>query len=397
MSPGRVSDILLQEENIIGVEISDGLIKDILHGRGFLLYRDIKKWGKDTVLLKPGAILYRPQLSGRGRLTRTGYLLLLLLLIIPLTTLLRPLLFALLISYGIFPAVAFLRKKGASDSLSAFIAIVIFFAGISAVLAIILPLLNQELRAFSQFIPRAFEKFSLMLQNIPDFIQQWGFATSPQRWQALLDSWQEMLISQIAIGITSISENISVVFDWLLAPILAYYLLKDWEQIKQVILAVFSVNLQGDLAFTGKEIHKVVKAFLHGNIITSLIVGCLTFFCLYLIGLDFPGILGLLAGLGNFIPYFGAIISAIPVIIVSWLQAPWLAITATGIVILIQQFESNILTPKILSTSLGLSPIMIILALIVGGEYFGILGMFFAAPIAAILQILAKSLLTKLF
>lgn len=396
VSPGRVSDIILQEQHIIGVEISDGILKDILRGRGFLLYRDIAKWGQDMILVKPDAIMYRPQLSMANRLGRITYVLLLLGLAIPLLSLIRPLLYALLIAYGLYPLNLFFKRKGCSDALSALTAVTVLLIGLISFILLLFPLLDRELQAMLQTLPDFFARYNHWLEAIPEYSHNFGFVTNTRQWQQMLLHGQNIFLAKLESYISNFYGSLSGIFDFFLAPILAYYILKDWSGIRDSILAVFSVKMQGDLVYTGSEIHKVIQSFLKGNLLTSIIVGFMTYAGLRLINLDFPGLLAILAGFGNLIPYFGAIISSIPVFLMGWLHSPLKALVAVLIVVMIQQIESNILTPKILSHSLGLSPMVIILALIIGGEYFGILGMFLAAPAAAILQILGRSILAKL-
>jgi len=395
--PGRISDIILQDEKIVGVEISDGIIKDILQGRGFLLYRDIAKWGKDMVLVNPDAILYRPQLSLAARLGRAGYIIILILLTLPLTPLIRPLLFSLLIAYSLYPFNLYLRKKGLSNSVAALSAIFLLLISLAVLILILIPPMQRELNMMLQTLPKFFDQYNQLLQTIPEHTQKWGISTGNGHWQQVLKRWQDLILLKIEGVLAKITANLGRLLDLFLAPVLAYYILKEWEKIRDGILSLFSVKVQGDLTYTGSEIHKVIQSFLKGNLLTSVIVGILTYFGLLLIQLDFPGFMAVLAALGNLIPYFGAIFSTIPVIFLGWLQSPVKALLAAFLVVIIQQIESNIITPKILSHSLGLSPLMIILSLIIGGEYFGVLGMFLAAPAAAIVQILGKRIIAKLF
>lgn len=395
-SVGRASDILLEEETIVGVEISDGLIHDVLEGRSLLLYRDILKWGQDMILVRPEAILYSPQYSRLSQAGRLLFLLLLLGLLWPLRVLARPVLLGLLVAYGLFPAVAFLRRKGLGQASAAFLAFALFVLGAAAIVLLLVPLLNGEMAQLAGVLPEIFQKISDLMDSAPRLAARLHLQIPPERWQLLLDDWQLKIGSWLQERLSGIGAGLTNMVDWLLAPVLAFYFLKEWERLKAWILNVFSVRVQGELVYLGGEIHKIVKSFLKGNLFTSLVVGVLTYIALTLLRLDFPGILGLLAGLGNLVPYFGAVISTVPVVLLCLLQAPWKGVAAVVLVVLIQQLESNVLTPRILGESLDLPPLTIILALIVGGEFFGILGMFLAAPVAAILKVAARRVLARM-
>ena len=100
-------------------------------------------------------------------------------------------------------------------------------------------------------------------------------------------------------------------------------------------------------------------------------------------------LLGFLIGLFNVIPYFGAIVAVIIAVIITiftggFMQALWLAI----VVIILQQIDANIINPRILGTSLNLSPILVIFAVTIGGAYFGVIGMFLGVPVCALLKII---------
>ena len=395
-SIGRASDILLEEETIVGVEISDGLIHDIMYGRALLLYRDILKWGPDIILIRPDAILYTPQYGRLTRLSRLVFLLFLAALLWPLRVLARPVLLGLLVAYGLFPAVAFFRRKGLQQVKAALAAFGLFVLGAALLILLLAPLLNREMAELAAVLPKIFEKISSLVQNAPELAARLHLQITPERWQLLLNDWQLKIGGWLQERLSGISASLAGLVDLLLAPVLAFYFLKEWERIKAWILSIFSVRVQGDLVYLGDEIHKIVKGFLKGNLFTSLVVGVLTYIAMALLRLDFPGILGLLAGLGNLIPYFGAVISTIPVVLLCLLQAPWKGVVAVALVVLIQQLESDVLTPRILGESLDLPPMTIILALIVGGEFFGILGMFLAAPGAAILKAVAKRIMARL-
>jgi predicted PurR-regulated permease PerM len=196
--------------------------------------------------------------------------------------------------------------------------------------------------------------------------------------------------------LSGFGPGLSHLADFLLAPVLAYYFLKEWERLKGWILHLFSVSFQGDLVFVGGEIRQIVMAFIRGNLLTSCVVGLLTYLGLKILGLEYAGIMAALAGLGNLIPYFGVLFSSAPVILLGLLQAPWKAAAALVMVTLIQQLEGDVLTPRILGASLGLPPLAIILSLLAAGKFFGVFGMFLAAPMAAVIKVIVRRVMARL-
>ena len=123
----------------------------------------------------------------------------------------------------------------------------------------------------------------------------------------------------------------------------------------------------------------------------GIVVGILTSIAMSILGVKYAVVLGIMIGLFNMIPYFGAIIAVIVATIITIItggltQAIWMIVIVT----ILQQIDANIINPKIVGESLKISPLLVIFAVTLGGAYFGILGMFLAVPIAAIIKVLIE-------
>ena len=142
----------------------------------------------------------------------------------------------------------------------------------------------------------------------------------------------------------------------------------------------------------GEYVHhsnQIFCKFLSSQIIDAIIVGILATIVMSILKVKYAFLLGFMIGLFNIIPYFGAIvaviISALITLITGGLaQAIWMIVCVT----ILQQIDANIINPKIVGNSLEISPLLIIFSVTIGGAYFGVLGMFLAVPVAAVLKIL---------
>jgi predicted PurR-regulated permease PerM len=124
-------------------------------------------------------------------------------------------------------------------------------------------------------------------------------------------------------------------------------------------------------------------------LLVALIVGVFSSILLYIVGLDFAVLVGMTAGLFNVIPYFGPIIGSIIAVVVGLLSgSPLKALLAVAALVVVQQIDSNIISPRIVGNSVGLHPVFIILSIIIGGSCFGLLGMLIAVPVAGIIKLL---------
>jgi predicted PurR-regulated permease PerM len=179
----------------------------------------------------------------------------------------------------------------------------------------------------------------------------------------------------------------------LLGVIIAFYLLKDMDYFKRLTDDAFEVILKPNTNKKTKlflhDIDVVVSKFIRGQLLDGIIVGILSSIGLWAIGLDFPVLIGMTAGIANIIPYFGPIIGSVPAIIVGLLSGvPIKALFAVLMLLAVQQLDGAIIAPKVVGESVGLHPVFVILSIIIGGAYFGLVGMLLAVPVAGIIKLL---------
>ncbi len=196
-------------------------------------------------------------------------------------------------------------------------------------------------------------------------------------------------LTQYAKGAINIANG---VFDFFVAIIVSVYILLERTEIvkfiKKLIKAVFNETTCNNINKYFDRTNEIFLKFLASQLLDAIVVGILTSIVMSIMGVKYAVLLGFLIGLSNMIPYFGAIIGVTISIIITLLtggvsQAIWMAIS----VILLQQIDANIINPKIVGDSLKISPLLVIFAVTIGGAYFGILGMFLAVPIVAVVKI----------
>lgn len=196
-------------------------------------------------------------------------------------------------------------------------------------------------------------------------------------------------IMQYAKGAISL---VSGIVDMFLMIIVSVYALLERGKILSFVKKLTSAMLNEELCKKiGKyfnDTNQIFYKFLSSQIIDAIIVGIITTIMMSILKVKYATLLGFMIGLFNIIPYFGAIVAVAIAILITLItggitQAIWMAIS----VIILQQIDANIINPKIVGNSLEISPLLIILAVTIGGAYFGVLGMFLAVPIAAVLKI----------
>ncbi len=179
----------------------------------------------------------------------------------------------------------------------------------------------------------------------------------------------------------------------MLGFILAFYFLNDMEYFKslyrQCTSMLFKRQHYEKMASYMADINGVISSFIRGQLLIALIVGVISSIALYIIGLDFAVFVGMTAGLFNIIPYFGPLIGSLLAVVVGLLGGSlYKAMLAVIALVIVQQIDSNFISPKIVGNSVGLHPVFVMLAIIIGGSCLGLWGMLIAVPVAGIIKLM---------
>jgi predicted PurR-regulated permease PerM len=177
--------------------------------------------------------------------------------------------------------------------------------------------------------------------------------------------------------------------------IMGYYMLVDFEKLEGMFLSWVPVPYREDVDKLIANTGAVWNAFLRGQSILAIIIGVLVMLVLLGLGVRFPIVLGLIAGLMEFVPMFGPFIAGLIAFIVTLFQsANWwglspfmLGVVVLAAFVLIQQIENNYLVPRIIGQSLNLHPLVVLVSVLAGGSLAGVLGLLLAAPVVATLRL----------
>jgi predicted PurR-regulated permease PerM len=184
------------------------------------------------------------------------------------------------------------------------------------------------------------------------------------------------------------------IFNLLLLPFFLFYIARDLKEIHIVIGKFIRDDIEVKIKAMSDEILSHVYAFFRGQITVSLIMAILYMAGLWLVGLPYAFIVGLLSGLLNIVPYLGIGIGVVLSVVITLVTEPSLAQFAQvlGVFVAVQLLEGTVLTPKIVGGSVGIHPLLAMVALVVAGQLFGLLGLVIAIPGAAALRVLFQTL-----
>lgn len=206
-----------------------------------------------------------------------------------------------------------------------------------------------------------------------------------------LQSYFSSNIGIMTNSIVSLGGNIASFF---IAIILSIYLLQDSEYFINLWSKIYNLIFRKSKIGTKlKEIFSIIDdtfyKYIRGQLLEACIVGILSTIILYFIGIDYALIIGIIAGICNMIPYIGPLVGTVLAVVMALLSGqPITAVWAIIGMFVVQQVDNNLLAPKIVGDSVGLHPVFTMLAILIGGNVGGLIGMLIAVPVAASLKIL---------
>lgn len=325
------------------------------------------------------------------RLLGAAFLLALLAVILwQVRAVLPPFVLAGILSYVISPVLNLLMRKGFSRGAAlGLIYLVVFLAVVVAVGGLV-PVIITELSRLTEFLPGFFlqvQDWAIGLQQRYSQVQ-----LPPPVRQAVDDmilSVQSQALGIIGRAAQGILGIFGAAFGLVLAPLLSFYLLRDIHRLRAGFGRLIPRSERRTSLQLLSDIDRVLSGFVRGQLTVALIVGALTALALALLGIRFSVILGIFAGLTNLIPYFGAPIAAVPILAVASASSSLHLLWAAIAMVLIQQLESQVISPRIIGRSVGLHPLAVVFALLVGFQWHGVVGVLVAVPVAGVIRVLA--------
>ena len=238
-----------------------------------------------------------------------------------------------------------------------------------------------------------------LLSDSPD-LETWTMArlddlyTYAENWISGLD-FSEALVSVT----TQIYSALKGMLDVLLGIVIAVYMLlskdKFLAQGKKLLVAVFREDHCNRILEICSRTNKIFGGFVMGKIIDSMIIGLICYICMTLLSLPYPMLISVIIGVTNIIPFFGPLIGAIPSAFLILLTNPLQCFVFIVFIIVLQQFDGNILGPRILGDSVGLSSFWILISITVFSGLFGFAGMVLGVPVFAVLYMLLSDFVSR--
>ena len=305
------------------------------------------------------------------------------------------------IAYILHPLVKILQRR----KIPCWLSITLIYIGFIAVLIL----------CIMYFVPIVYSNISDLTSNIPRYTSEYkdkfvklqaliNYSTLPDQVKNIIMSQvhgsiaglQEFFLSFLKKSLGAINGVFSLTLNFVLGLIVGFYILKDLDYFKSKAPLLVPRKWREAAASIIRESNVVLSKFIQGQLLISLIVAVIEIIGLSIAGVKYAFILGLIGGLANIIPYFGPFIGAVPAILIALLDSYWKALFAALVFLIVQQIDNALITPRIMSERVGMHPLMIIFVVLLGGSFFGALGLILAVPVTAVLKIITKRIIEKL-
>ncbi|MEE4659257.1 MAG: AI-2E family transporter [Halieaceae bacterium] len=322
---------------------------------------------------------------------------LLLWLLYALSPILTPFVAGALVAYLGDPATDWLEERGMGRSLAAstvFLAIGLLLLGACL---IILPLLISQLNTLVRGIPVAYEWVTgtvlPWVWNLLDLPPE--TVPSLQVKSTLAEHWQSVgkLVAAVGAYVTDSSVNFLVSLgNLVLVPVVAFYLLRDWDKLTPKVLDLLPEDWQPRGVALAGECDEVIGAFLRGQLLVMLALAIIYSVGLMIVGIDLGVAIGVFAGLFAIVPYLGTAVGILAASVAAWVQfGDWTALVGVAVVFSVaQMIESYLLTPVLVGDRIGLHPVAVIFAVLAGGQLAGFVGVLVGLPVAAVVAVLLR-------
>lgn len=306
-----------------------------------------------------------------------------------------PFIYAAAFAYMLNPIVKFFNKKlKLKKSLSIVVTYLIVIGLITIVVIFVVPNLVDSIISLSSDIPSYMKKVQKLINNIMNndkissVIYDLGLDDYLSDLSSTLGNVMLTVLNYLATSIFSIAANIIKV---LLGFLISIYVLIDKEKIiiqtKVLINIIFKEKLGSSIVSVISVYNKMIGSYIGIKAIDSIIIGVIAFIGLTIIGAPYAVIIALVVMVTNMIPYFGPLIGELVGAFIGIFQSPGMAFMILIYLLVVQQFDAWFLDPKLVGNKVGVSPLVLIFAVTLGGGIAGALGMLLASPTAATIKI----------
>ncbi len=296
--------------------------------------------------------------------------------------------FALVVSLLVEPAIGALRWLRIPKILSVILVYISIFGTLGLIIYLTAPIFIFEINQFSQNIPDYFEKVNPLLKDV-------GIEAA-KSFEEFTDLFLSNLKQSSGSVVRALVTFFGGVYSTFLIFALAFFISLEEKGPEKLLMFLAPKRYEEYIVRLFERSQYKVSRWFGARILACIFVGLASFLMFYLLGIKYAFILALIAGVLNFVPYVGPIITLTLSVLFVGVSSSWMiAVYVVAITLLIQEIENKALTPMLMKRFMDLPPVLVLIALLVGGTIFGFLGTIFAVPVFGIIYEFTKEFLEK--
>ena len=313
-----------------------------------------------------------------------------------LRSVLLPFVAGIIIGYLLDPWASKFEKIGMNRTWATVTVMILVVLLLVPALFLLFGMIDEQLGAFLKVLPNYIGSLVKKIEPIALRLQDDFPSLQPDKIREYLSSnlgnGLKILVNLLRSVVTSGFAIVNVLSLLLITPVVAFYMLRDWDQFVAKVDSLLPKHSKKAIEKQAKEIDCILASFIRGQLSVCVLLGTFYGLGLYWVGLDLGILVGFLAGILSFIPYVGTISGFVVSLAIAFAQFDsWGPIAEVVGVFMVGQFlEGNFLTPKLVGDSIGLHPVWVMFALLAGGVLLGFLGLMMAVPLAAIIGVLVR-------
>lgn len=296
-------------------------------------------------------------------------------------------LIALLLAAALKPLIDWLERKKIPRGIGVTIVYLFLFGIMAGAFVLILPPIVSQISQLTDKLPWYLDKLSQSFGMIEEYSANHGWIANLNKISASLEDILSNFAGNIFTGISSIFGGVT---SFIFILVITFYMTLEKNAAERIANLIIPAKYRERTLKIAEKLEEKIGLWVRGIAILMIIVGIFAFLGLSILRVDYALTLGLIAGLTEIIPYLGPIIGAVPAIFLAFAQSPSKALLVIILYFALQQIENNILQPKVMEKAVGLNPIIIIFALLIGAKIAGILGILLAIPVTTSIIVLIK-------
>jgi len=308
-----------------------------------------------------------------------------------------PFLIAFALSYLMDPLVDRMESRGASRTVSVLFLMMAFFMLVVFAGLFLVPILSMQTENLVQNIPVYIGIFQDWLRPLLDMVKGLDPVKVEEILNEGLSRFGELPMKALQFSgkllwgsISNLFNIILMIANLVIIPVVMFYLLRDFDSINDKLLALVPPRFQEKTREVVLEIDQVLSSFVRGQLMVVGLMGLMYAIGLFLCQTPMSLSLGVMAGLFNLVPYLGLALGFVPAAILTFMHTQeWMPVLGVaGVFAFVQAMEGMVITPRVVGENIGLHPVAVIFAVLLGAELFGLVGMILGVPAVAVLNVL---------